>query len=78
MLNKPTSMKEILRRQNLLGTSSPSFPASLLDIFAGNCQRALVDKPGMIRKSDGDAHSIRSGRDVRVALCAVPTRLKAK
>jgi hypothetical protein len=26
---------------------SPSFPASLLDVFAGNCQAALVDKSGM-------------------------------
>jgi hypothetical protein len=42
---------------------------------AGNCQRALVDKSGMMRKSDGDAQLIRS-RSARVALFAHPARIK--
>jgi hypothetical protein len=54
MVKIPTSMKEILRRQNLSAISSPSFPASLLDVSAGNFQRALVNKLGTIRKADGE------------------------
>jgi len=44
MLKNPTSMKEIIRRQNPAAISSPSFPASLLDTYAGkDYQIALVE-----------------------------------
>jgi hypothetical protein len=43
---------------------------------AGNYQRALVDKSGMMRKSDGDAQLIRSRCGARVALFAHPARIK--
>jgi hypothetical protein len=48
MLKKPTGMKEIFRRQYLLVISRQVSPASLLDISAGHCQRALVDESGKI------------------------------
>jgi hypothetical protein len=47
-------MKEILRKQNIAAIS-PNYPASLLDVSAGNCQRALVDESGIIRKVGGDS-----------------------
>jgi hypothetical protein len=37
-------MKEILHRQKFTGHFSPSSPASLLDISAGDCHIALVDE----------------------------------
>jgi hypothetical protein len=51
ILKKPTGMKKMLCRQNSAAVS-PSF---LLDVSAGNFQRALVDGPGKIKISDGDA-----------------------
>jgi len=43
LLKNPTSVKEILRRQNLTAISRQVSPAVLLDVCAGNCQRALVE-----------------------------------
>jgi tRNA A37 threonylcarbamoyltransferase TsaD len=53
MLKNPTSMKEILCKQNLATISSHIYPASLLDVSGGNCQRALVDESGMVRNYMG-------------------------
>jgi hypothetical protein len=44
-------------------------PASLLDIPANNCQRALVDESGVIRNQMG-CTTDNNGRSVRVTLCA--------
>jgi hypothetical protein len=46
-------MKEILRKQNLGTISRQVSPASLPDVFTGNCQRALVDESGMIKYQMG-------------------------
>jgi hypothetical protein len=54
MLKNPASMKEILRRQNSLAISLPSFSCFATRCFAGNYRRALVEKSEMVRKSDGD------------------------
>jgi hypothetical protein len=43
MPKNPTSMKEILNKK-----IQWPFPALLLDVCAGNCQRALVDNSGVI------------------------------
>jgi hypothetical protein len=47
----PASMKEILRRQYTRTFVAKFLPASLLDVSADNCQRALVDESGMIKNS---------------------------
>jgi hypothetical protein len=49
MLKNPKGMQEIFRRQNLAAISRHISSASLLDVSASNCQRALVDKSGMIK-----------------------------
>jgi hypothetical protein len=48
-------MKEIFLRQNLAAISCQVSSFSVLEVSAGKCQRALVDKLGTIRKADGDA-----------------------
>jgi hypothetical protein len=48
MLKKPTGMKEIFRGQYLLVISRQVPPASLLDISAAHCQRALLDESGKL------------------------------
>jgi hypothetical protein len=48
-IKEPTSMKEILHRQNSVAISHQVSPALLLGTSTGNCQRALVDKSGTIR-----------------------------
>jgi hypothetical protein len=48
MLKNFTTMEEILRRQNSVVISFQVSLVSLLYIYAGNCQRALVDKSRMI------------------------------
>jgi predicted transcriptional regulator len=53
MLNNAANMNEILRRQNSTTISRQAFPASLLYVSAGNCQRALVDESVMIRNKMG-------------------------
>jgi hypothetical protein len=50
MLKNPTSMREILRRQNSADISCKASPALTLD---GNCQRASVNKSGMMRNQVG-------------------------
>jgi hypothetical protein len=55
MIKNPMSVKEILHKNNSPAMFSPVSPAPILDVSAGNSQRVLVDKSGMIRKSDGDA-----------------------
>jgi hypothetical protein len=55
-IKNPTSMKEIFRRQNLIAISRQVSPASLLDISAGNFQRALMNESGSIRSQMG-AHN---------------------
>jgi hypothetical protein len=47
-------MKEVVCNQKLAAISHQVSPASLLDVSAGNCQRALVDESGTIRKTDGE------------------------
>jgi hypothetical protein len=42
-------MKEILHRQNSASISRQVSPASLLDVSADNCHRALVDESGLIK-----------------------------
>jgi hypothetical protein len=46
-------MKEILHRQNSSTISRQVNPASLLDVFVGNCKAALVDESGMIGNQAG-------------------------
>jgi len=53
MLKNPSSMKEILRRQNSAAISRQVSHASLLEISANNCQRALVDTSERIRNQTG-------------------------
>jgi hypothetical protein len=53
MLKHPTSTKEIFRWQNSVVISREVPPISLLDVFAGDCQKALVNKSGMIRTQMG-------------------------
>jgi hypothetical protein len=53
MLKNPMSMKEILHRQNSVLISRQVSLASLLDVSASNCQRALVDESGVIRTQMG-------------------------
>jgi hypothetical protein len=48
MLIIPTSIKEIFRTKNSTSISLQVFPASLLGVSAGNCQKSLVDESGMI------------------------------
>jgi hypothetical protein len=44
MIKNPTSVKEIIRCQNPAAISSPRFPPSLLDTYAGkDYQIALVE-----------------------------------
>jgi hypothetical protein len=47
------NVKEIVGRQNSSAIFHQVSLALLLDISAGNCQRALVDKSGMIRNQTG-------------------------
>jgi hypothetical protein len=49
-------MKEVLRRQ-YWQPFSPSFYASLLDVTAGNCQRALVNESGMTVRAPNNSNS---------------------
>jgi hypothetical protein len=49
MLKNPLSMKGIFHRKNETAISRQVSPASLVDVSAGNCLGALVDKLGMIR-----------------------------
>jgi hypothetical protein len=42
-------MKVILHRQNSMAISHQVSPTLLLDVCAGNCQRALVDESEIIR-----------------------------
>jgi len=48
MLSNPTSMKEILRRQNSMVIYCQISPVSLLDVSADNCQTALVGESEII------------------------------
>jgi hypothetical protein len=52
-----------------MAISRKDSPASLLDVPANNCQRALVDESGVIRNQMGCTID-NNGRSVRVALCA--------
>jgi hypothetical protein len=52
-LNKPTSMKETLRRKNSVSFPRQVFPASLPDASACNFQRTLMDESGIIRNQMG-------------------------
>jgi hypothetical protein len=63
-------MKEILCRQNLRPYSS-SFLASLQNISAGKCKRALVDESGMIRTQMG-THNRSAIVAVLGTPCAIP------
>jgi hypothetical protein len=47
MLMNPANVKEILCRQNSAAISRQVSPASLIDVPAGKCQRALVEELGM-------------------------------
>jgi hypothetical protein len=57
MLKNPTSMEEILRRQNSTVILRQVPPVSLLGVSASNFQRALMDKTRMIRNHMG-THNI--------------------
>jgi hypothetical protein len=52
-IKNPVSIKEIVCGQNSGSFSCLISPAFLLDVCSGNCQRALVDKSGMIRNQIG-------------------------
>jgi hypothetical protein len=72
MLKYPTSIKEIF-----LGKIKRPFPrqvysASLIYVFAGNCQSANQE----LLESDGDAQKVRNSRGARLALCAHPQKVK--
>jgi hypothetical protein len=69
MLKNPTSMNEMLCRQNSMTISLLSSPSLLLDVSAGNCQRALVVESGMIRNMMG-MH--RNGCDAMITLSTNP------
>jgi hypothetical protein len=69
MLKNPVSMKEILHRHNTTTIFHQVSPALLLDISAGNCQRALVDVSGMVRTQMG-MHNISEMVAVQVPPCA--------
>jgi hypothetical protein len=64
-------MKEVRRKQNSAVISRRASPASLLDIYAGNCQRALVDESVLTR-----IQTVTHNRSVMVAMqgttCMVP------
>jgi hypothetical protein len=47
-------MKETLRRQNSRLYLAKFLPASLVDVSAGYCQRALLDESLFIRSQLGD------------------------
>jgi hypothetical protein len=64
--------------QNYVAISHQVFPVSLLDISAGNCQKALVNESGMIRKKQLGTHSRSEMVALQVALYAHPTRLRIK
>jgi len=49
------------------------YPASLPDVSAGYCQRALVDESGMIRTQMG-THNISEMVAVLGTPCAIPSR----
>jgi hypothetical protein len=49
------------------GHFSPSSPASLLDVSAGYCQKALIGESGMIRAQMG-----KHNRSVMVAVYGTP------
>jgi hypothetical protein len=53
LLRNPASMKVILHKKNSAAISPRIFPASLLYVSAGNCERALVDASGMIKTQMG-------------------------
>jgi hypothetical protein len=48
-VKEPYSIKETLYRQNSFTISRQVSPASILEVSAGNCQRALVDDLRMTR-----------------------------
>jgi hypothetical protein len=53
MLKNPTSMKDRLHRQNSAAVCCQLSSALLLDVSAGNCQRAVVDESKIIRNEIG-------------------------
>jgi hypothetical protein len=61
-------MQEILRRQNALTFLAKFFSASLLEVPAGICHRALLDKSGMIRTQMGTHNISENGRSAWDAL----------
>jgi hypothetical protein len=62
MLNISAGMTEILCGQNSQPFFAKVLPASLLNVCAGICQRALVDESGMIRTQMGTHNRSESGR----------------
>jgi hypothetical protein len=63
-------MEEKLGRQHSTTISRQVSPASLLDVSAGNCQRALVDSSGLLINEMGTLKRSENGSGERVALCA--------
>jgi hypothetical protein len=61
-------MTKILRRQNKRKFLAKFLHASLLGIFAGIFQTALVDESGMIRTQIGTQNRSENGRNARNAL----------
>jgi hypothetical protein len=61
--DKNTSLEE------LTDISRQVSPASLLGVFAGICQRALVDESGKIRTQMGTHNRSENGRIAWDALC---------
>jgi hypothetical protein len=53
MSENPTSMKEILHRQNATTISRQVSPACVVDVSDDNFQRAVVDESGIIRSQLG-------------------------
>jgi hypothetical protein len=73
MLNDPTGMKEILRRQNSRTFLAKFLPASLLGVSVGICKGALVDESGMIRTLMG-THNKSEIVAVHGKLCTIQPR----
>jgi proline dehydrogenase len=67
-------MQEILRRQNAWTFLAKFFSASLLQVSAGICQRALLDESRMIRTQMGSHNIYKKMVAVHGTLCMTPLR----
>jgi hypothetical protein len=69
MLKNPTSMKDRLHRQNSAAVCCQLSSVLLLDVSAGNCQRAVVDESKIIRNEIG---TLNRSEMLRCKGCLVP------